>query len=617
MNTNSEQEENSMHLRKGASAGAKMVRRQYFQLIPYQVLLLIVNAVNGIVDGVVSSNVIGHTAMTAIGMFAPFNHLLYAASMMLVSGSQILCGRYMGKNQGQKVKNIFTVDLVLSLAVSLAITAIMAVGAALNWTRVFAPDAVERAALNEFFLGQAIGIPGLILGQQLFAFLSMENHTRRTTAATLVCVISNSLLDVLFVSVLKMGTFGLALGTAISEWLFFGVLVMWYVKYGSGRLTLKGMDFHEARSIVVLGYPGSLSRFMEMFRCLIVNALILHYVGSTGLSSFAASNSVMAIFWALPFGMVAVDRMLLSVSIGEEDRKGTEDIMRIVTRWDAPLTLCVSILLCLAAEPLTRMFFQDPGDPVYAMTVMGLRILPFCMPLAVITLSFAVYAQTMQNKLLSTILPICEGVVFVVLFSLLLIPCMGMNGLYVANILNNIGCMMVIAAFAMARIHHIPRNLKDLLAFPDGFGADEKDYLILSVSGEKEIPTIAIQVEAFCLERGIERRKAVFSGLAMEEMAGNIFAHGFSTEHHIMEIRVTYTDDDVILRLRDNGRPFNSVEQMQMAFPEDGVKNVGMRILMESAKDVQYHIGAQLTKGIARDVQYKNVLGLNVLMIRI
>ena len=91
--------------------GYDMVRRQYFQLMPYQVLLIVVNAVNGIVDGVFASNIIGKTAMTAIGLFGPFNHFLYAVSMMLVSGSQILCGKYMGKNQQkelQKMRAIFT-----------------------------------------------------------------------------------------------------------------------------------------------------------------------------------------------------------------------------------------------------------------------------------------------------------------------------------------------------------------------------------------------------------------------------------------------------------------------------------------------------------------------------
>lgn len=33
-----------------------------------------------------------------------------------------------------------------------------------------------------------------------------------------------------------------------------------------------------------------------------------------------------------------------------------------------------------AAVPLTRMFYRDPSDPIYDMTVMGFRMLPICLP---------------------------------------------------------------------------------------------------------------------------------------------------------------------------------------------------------------------------------------------
>ena len=37
-------------------------------------------------------------------------------------------------------------------------------------------------------------------------------------------------------------------------------------------------------------------------------------------SAFSASNSFLGVIWALPFGMVSVERMLFSISMGEEDR---------------------------------------------------------------------------------------------------------------------------------------------------------------------------------------------------------------------------------------------------------------------------------------------------------
>ena len=58
-------------------------------------------------------------------------------------------------------------------------------------------------------------------------------------------------------------------------------------------------------------------------------------------------------------------------------------------------------------------------------------------------------------------------------------------------------------------------------------------------------------------------------------------------------------------------------EQIKMADPEDGVKNVGLRILMDSAKEMKYQTGITLARGISQEIRYKNVLGLNVLMIRI
>lgn len=600
--------------------GYDMVRRQYFQLMPYQVLLIVVNAVNGIVDGVFASNIIGKTAMTAIGLFGPFNHFLYAVSMMLVSGSQILCGKYMGKNQQKELQNVFSVDLAFSILISAVTALLMVSGAVMNWTRVFAQDAAERSALNAYFLGQAAGVPGLILGQQLFAFLSMENQTRRTMIATLTCIVSNALMDFLFIALLNLGTFGLALASSVSVWVFFLIMAVYYRSGRSElRFTWKQMDRSEAKNIVLLGYAGSLSRFVEMFRCIVVNALILRYVGSVGLSSFAASNSVMAIFWSLPFGMMAVDRMLLSLSIGEEDRNATVNIMRVVTRWGVLLILCVAAVLSLMAEPLTRLFFRDPSDPVYGMTVMGLRILPFCMPFSVVNQGFSCYAQTMQKKLFSTVLPILNGAVHVILFSIVLIPVMQMNGLYLANILNGVCCLIVVVLFAAADLHRVPRNLPDLLAFPETFGAENSDFLEFSIRNVSEVSSIAKTVEKFCLSRGVDRRRSLLSGLALEEMAGNVVTHGFTADkrHHSADIRVTCKGEDVILRLRDDCVPFNPAERVAIMNPPDGVKNVGLRILVDSAKDVQYHVGITLTRRISREMLYRNVLGMNVLMIRI
>lgn len=369
---------------KGKSAEIQLLTGLFFRLLPFQVLLIVINAVNGIVDSLYASNAIGKSAMSAIGLFGPFNHFLYAASMLFVSGSQMLYGRYLAKDR-EKIHGLFTVDLLIS--------------------------------------------------------------------------------------------------------------------------------------------------------------------GGLGL-------------------------------------------------------LAALVLTAGAATGATRMFYRDPADPVYGMTVMGFRMMPLCMLPAMLSLQFACYAQTAEKKVMSIVLPIVDGMVGVVLFSLILIPAMGMNGLYLSNILNGVLCAAVILCGAWIHRKRCPRSFEDWMDIPLRIGAEADRRIDISVRGMEEVVGVSGQVIAFCRRLGLDERRAFFAGLCMEEMAGNVVTHGFTKDAkpHFADIRVVHKDNELILRIRDNCAGFDPVEYVRMMEQEDGAgRNVGIRLVYE----------------IAEGIQYQNLLGMNVLAIRI
>ena len=588
---------------KTHSSEYKLLSGLFFKLLPYQILLLIVNAANSIVDSLHASNFIGKQAMSAMGLYASMDHFLYAMSIMLVSGSQLLCARFLGKNQKESVEGIFSIDLVFSAVLSLATSLVLVIGALTDVLRGLIPNDVERTALNQYVLGMSIGIPALVLGQQLFAFLSLENRKKRTATASIVCIIANIAMDAFLVIVLKMGTFGLGLASALALWAFFGVQAAYYISGKSDiHFNFKTAKLRQAWQIVRIGYPGAISRFVEMFRCIIVNILVLRCVGSIGVSSFAAVNSVMAVFWPVPFGMVAVMRMMMGVSIGEEDRRSLVDIMHVMVTRGMLLVTGIVVMLVLLAEPITCMFYRDPADPIYRMTIDAFRILPLCMPFSVISLGFTAYAQAMEKKKMAVSMAILDGAVGVVVCSLILIPAMGMNGLYISNVLNGIICCVAVVFFAWLSLKRFPRTLEDIMAIPESFGAGEKDRIDISVRKMEEVVDVSRRVINFCTEHGIDERRASFAGLAMEEMAGNVVDHGFTKDrkNHSIDIRVTHRNHDVILRLRDDCIPFNPSESAALMTPADGMKNVGLRIVYS----------------LATEIKYQNLLGTNVLTIR-
>ncbi|MBQ2110852.1 MAG: ATP-binding protein [Clostridia bacterium] len=147
------------------------------------------------------------------------------------------------------------------------------------------------------------------------------------------------------------------------------------------------------------------------------------------------------------------------------------------------------------------------------------------------------------------------------------------------------------------------KYMEQLMVIPESFGAAESERMDMSVGSMEEVVRIAEQVQKFCLERGVDERRAYLSGLSMEEMAGNIVDHGFTKDNkrHSLDVRVVHKGDDVILRIKDDCVPFDPGERQKLAEGEDITKNIGIRMVFR----------------IASEVKYQNILGMNVLTIRI
>ena len=586
------------------AANMKMVSKLLFRLLPVQILLAAVGAVNGIVSSFFASNYVGINAMSAVGLYSPLNMLISAISIILVGGSVILCGKYMGENRQDKMQEVFSLNLVLSTLTALVFVALFLVMGLFDLTGLLTKDPVVRPLFNRYLLGQSIEVLPLMLGNSFAAFLSLENKGKRTIAASLMFIAVNILLNFLFVQVLHMEEFGLALATSLGMWVFMGVQAQVYLSGKSHfQFSSKSVAWRESGGIFRIGVPGALSNVYQTARGLIVNHLIEAFVGSVGISAFAASDNLLRIFWAVPMGMLAVSRLLISVSIGEEDRQTLTDVMRVMFRRFVPLMCAICAVLIACAVPLTRLFYRDPSESVYMMTVWGLRILPLCMPLSIICMHFTCYAQASGKQGLVHILALLDGVVCVAGFTALLIRAIGMNSVYIANVLNGVVTTLVIVGYAWLKRKRLPRNMEQLMVIPEDFGAPESERMDLSLRSSEDVVSVAEQVQAFCTARGIDARRAYLAGLSMEEMAGNIVDHGFTKDQkrHSVDVRVVHKDGDVILRIKDDCVPFDPGERQTIAAGDDITKNIGIRMVFK----------------MAQDVQYQNILGLNVLTIRI
>ena len=585
-------------------SSSRVVAPLMFKLLPIQILLALIGSINAVISSLFASNIIGSEAMTVAGFFGPVSMLLGALSVMLVGGSQILCGKYMGRNLVEKMQNVFSLDLAVSFIIGALFTGFFLLTSAFDLNRFLIRDPDMRSLFNRYALGQAIGMLPTVLSAQLAAFLSLENRTRRTTIASVVCIIVNVITTWLFVSVLRMGVFGLSLASSLSAWIFLLVEAQYFVSGKSTlRFSFRHMQWRDIGEILRIGLPGALGNGYQTLRGIIVNHLLVVHVGSVGVSAFATANTLLGFFWAIPTGMLAVSRMMFSISIGEEDRQTLTDTMRTAMYRYLPLMSAVVAAIVASAVPLTRLYYRNVSDPVYEMTMWGFRILPLCMPFSLICMHFTCFGQVSGKQVLVHTLAVLDGVACVAGFTALLIRGMGMNSVYAANVLNGVVTTLVIVGYAVIMKKKFPRNMEELMVIPDDFGAGEEDRISLSPRSMEDVVRISKAVQDFCLEKGIDGYRAYIAGLSMEEMAGNVFEHGFpkDSKKHFVDVRVVYRDNSLTLRIRDNCRAFDPATRRSIAEPDDPAKNIGIRMVYDTASHVSY----------------QSELGLNVLTIMI
>ena len=578
-------------------------------LLPLQVLLAVVSYLNDIVSTLFASNAVGADSMAAIGLYTPATKGMAAIVALLSAGATVLCSQYIGRNEMDKTQAVFSLSIVLTVIIGLAVAAIHVLVGILYQTVMLPQGTVVDALFAQYLFGKAVGIVPYVLGVQLVSFLAMENELKLTTFASVAYIVANVAFHVLFVVVLKYEAFGLSLAASLASWVYVAVLAQHFLRGKSFlRLDFKRIEWGEAREMFKYGYSPATVQAYYAVRSGIINAIILATVGTVGLSAYATAYTFMNIFWSLPDGMEAVSRMLIGVSIGEEDKQALCDIMRVMFRRYVPMALTMTVLIAICAEPLTNLYYHDAAEAVYQMTMWGIRIYPWCFPLSVMTMHFNVYANAMEKPALTHGIQLLDGFVCVPLYMALFMPFIGIVGAFLAYVLRGLTVCAFILAYACVSNKRFPRTLEELMAIPEGFGVAPDARMDLCVKSIEEVVTVSQQVRAFCAQRGIDSRRTFMSGLCLEEMAGNVVAHGFKKDKkkdHSVDIRVTHKRDDhlddLILRIKDDCVPFNPRERLEMLDPEDKAHGIGTRIVFKSATSIDY----------------QHILGLNVLTIRL
>ena len=568
-----------------------LVSKAFLRLLPIQIIEILVYSINTFVDSLITSQFIGTDAMAAIGFFAPIGMLLGVMDVV-VFGSHILCGRLIGSGEGKRVITLFSTGILFLSVVSLSITTGF-IFCRHSLALILGAEGDIVNLLADYIAGFAPGIIFMILVRMLMIFLPFNNDIKRCYFGIGVMIVSNTILDILFVAFGNLGIFGMGIATSVSYLFSFLVMLPGFISSKKAVfLNFKELSFRDFPESIQLGLSSLMMVTGGAIRGYIMNRMLMVNIGTAAVAAMTVQSTVCAIIGSIPMGSANAFATMGSIYYGEEDKNSFVKLLRFALFFCTIISVIVTALLMLLSGNLSSIFFSR-ADHAWIVTRRMFLLFPcFLILNTVYSLLLKTYQLQKKTKLVN-VLSVIEPLIMAI-FALVMIGFIGSDACWLSFPAAELISLLLIALSVIVYSKKIPLSLEDWMKLDPDFSAADDQFMEFYVHSMEDVLQISVKVIDFCKNRQVDARKCDVAGLAVEEMVGNVVAHGFRQgEKHYVYVRVI-AKDRLTICVRDDCRAFNPKLRLDQFTPEDITKNVGIRMISSMAQEMNY----QCTGGI-------------------
>lgn len=553
------------------------------RIVVIHMLQALVLSITGIVDSAIVGQFWEAEGLAGMKLAMPVFSILYMVGSILSTGLSVQVTKLLAKGKRAEANQNFIWVCTATLGTSLIfmMAAILMPDTITSFFADYTEDALLYEAVKAYLIPILIGSLPVIMQIILSGVAALEGAERRLTLSIVVVLVSDVAGDLLAVR-LDAGIRGIAIASVVAylcSCLVLGSnLINGKTIFRLGRPVIENGIL---TAILIGGFPMAVRYLCEFIYPMAVNRMMLRYGSISGLAALSIQNAVHHMPLAFGEGVMTAVLLLTGMYAAEHDtealRRERKDILRFCTVHGSAWAL----ILAAATPLLVKMFtkdaaLQEMGAYAFRWYLLGLPFMSF-------NLATRSYMQGLDKQKEAGILTLINQLALPVLITWLLGRYWGIKGIYAAFAVHEILLAVFIACIQLIRSW----KGKALL---DGAALGN---IIAEVRGDlttmEQVSEASDKVIRLCLENGVDSKQAFNVGLCLEELAGNSLLHGYKDgRKKYVEYRFIIIGRWLILRLRDNGRPFDLTERYKLLNPDDPVSGLGLRIVFAAAENVNY-----------------------------
>lgn len=326
------------------------------------ILQLLFNAADVIIVG----RYAGRTALAAVGSTTSLINLIVNLFMMTSIGVNVAVARYYGAHEPMEVSKTVTTAMTMSVIIGLFVGIFGIVASRPMLVLMESPaDVLDQAAL--YLRIYFMGIPAFMVYNFGAAVLRAVGDTQRPMKFLTIAGIINVILNLITVVGFKMGVAGVAIATAVSQYVSAAFIVMSLVTTESClHLEVKELRIYKDKlaEILRIGLPAGLQSLLFS----VTNVMIQASVNTFGSTIMAGSSAASNIDGFIYTAMNAVTQTAMAFTGQNMGARKYERIGRILGRCILLVTLVggiMGVLCSLFRNGLINIYANGDPEVIY------------------------------------------------------------------------------------------------------------------------------------------------------------------------------------------------------------------------------------------------------------
>lgn len=396
------------------------------------IAMMIFTSIYGVVDGVFVSNCVGSDAFAAVNLIMPVIMILGSTGFMIGTGGSAIVSKTLGEKKLEKASEYFSMLIYLCIVSGVILSAI-----GIIFIKPIAGllGATGDIANNCIIYGRTIFfmMTGLFLQNAFQSFLVVAEKPKLGLAVTLLAGFTNMFLDFLFVYVLRLGVFGAAVATGISQFVGAIIPVIYFASGKNNILHLKKCRFN--KDIIIKTCINGSSEMVTNMSMSLVNMLynmqLMKYIGTNGVVAYGIIMCVGFIFSGTYIGYSVGSAPVISYHYGAGNKKELKSLFK----HSIILLVISSVIMTLLAEVLARYLagiFVSYDNKLLELTTTAIRIYSVSYLISELNIFASSFFTALNNGFVSAAISFLRMFVFQIIMILLLPVIIGINGIWIA-----------------------------------------------------------------------------------------------------------------------------------------------------------------------------------------